>query len=67
MSQPMITTPIRKVVHLLGEYVVMEKVLDELGLETWSPVSRGYPHSTSAFAALGRIAQNDVKAQGLDG
>lgn len=27
---------------------------------TWKAVSKGYRHSTSAFAALGRLTQKDV-------
>lgn len=37
-------------------YQVFEQELNG----TWSAVSKPYPHSTSAFAALGRLVQKDM-------
>lgn len=49
--------PIRKVVlGDDGQYRVYELI----GI-TFTPVSKPYGHSTSAFAALGRLTQTDTK------
>jgi len=66
MSETTITLPRRKVVKIAEEgYQVWE--LNPDGFE-WSRVSKVYAHSTSAFAALGRLTQkdtaNDEQSQG---
>lgn len=39
-------------------YCVMQKMLDSSGnYAGWKQVSKGYGHSTSAFAAMGRLVQ----------
>lgn len=40
-------------------YAVFEQQTDG----SWLQVSKLYPHSTSAFAAMGRLYQKDVRAQ----
>lgn len=35
------------------------------GVFIYKLVSKGYPHSTSAFAALGRLTQKDTLASGM--
>lgn len=43
-------------------YCVMQKMTDSTGAETgWKHVSKGYSHSTSAFAALGRLLQKSIE------
>ncbi len=46
-----LTVPVRRVRRVAGGYVVQE--LTALG--RWKKVSAYYQHSTSAFAALGRM------------
>lgn len=61
--------PIRRVTRAVEHpctnerlYYVSEKVQDEQGnFAGWRYVSKGYRHSTSAFAALGRLVQKDIK------
>ena len=57
-NQPeFIELPIRKVKHTPGfGYKVLQKVDG-----VWLTVSKDYAHSTSAFAALGRLVQKDTK------
>lgn len=43
----------------VGQYVVIEY---SPAFGEWREVSKWYSHSTSAFAALGRLTQKDVKA-----
>lgn len=38
-------------------------VVRELVSGTWRPKSKGYVHSTSAFAALGRLLQKQIKEE----
>lgn len=48
--------PYEKVRH----YCVMQRMTDEDGSYAgWKHVSKGYAHSTSAFAALGRLVQKN--------
>jgi hypothetical protein len=51
-----ITLPRRKVQRFAGGYQVVER--KKTG---WHPVSKFYPHSTSALAKLGRLVQADSK------
>lgn len=58
--------PYLKVVRMLpnpdGEryYCVMQKMIDKGGKYAgWKHISKGYVHSTSAFAALGRLVQKN--------
>ncbi len=54
--------PIRKVHRTLeGDYIVLEKVSQRNGGKLWQSASKRYGHSTSAFAALGRLYQKDVE------
>jgi len=54
MSQALVSIPLRKVAKLPdGHYVVLE----EDASYDWVEVSKHYQHSTSAFAALGRLTQ----------
>lgn len=56
MSKTTITLPKRKVVRGDdNQYRVYEMKVDG-----WMPVSKPYGHSTSAFAALGRLTQKDT-------
>ncbi len=62
MSQEL-SLPIRRVARVSApgikhQYQVFEQELNG----AWAPVSKEYPHSTSAFAALGRLYQKDVIA-----
>jgi hypothetical protein len=59
MSKLTINLPVRKVTRLTpdGHYVVVEQADDG----AWTSVSKFYPHSTSAFAALGRLTQKDTE------
>lgn len=60
MSQKLISLPLRKVKKLTdGQYVVVE----EDDSFKWVEVSKHYPHSTSAFAALGRLMQKSTEAE----
>lgn len=60
MSQKLISLPIRKVKKLPdGHYVVLE----EDDRWQWVEVSKHYPHSTSAFAALGRLTQKATEQE----
>lgn len=55
-----VTLTLREVIkNQDGTYTVIEH-LGELG---WKAKSKKYRHSTSAFAALGRLTQKDTKAQ----
>lgn len=58
---PQVYLPVRAVLREPAGrlYYVHEK--DPNG--NWPAVSKGYPHSTSAFAALGRLTQKDTKEQ----
>lgn len=48
-------------VHKVGElYFVIQGSLDEKGKTQWEIVSKGYAHSTSAFAKLGRLYQDEL-------
>lgn len=67
-----VTIPHREVVQLVEHpymdnyrfWQVTERVHDENGeFAGWRGVSKCYRHSTSAFAALGRLIQKDIKAQ----
>lgn len=56
--------PYMKVVRMVADpegersYAVMAKMHDKNGkFAGWKHVSKGYGHSTSAFAALGRLVQ----------
>lgn len=51
-----ITLPRRKVVRLDGNYHVAQ-YFNETG---WIVDGRGYRHSTSAYAKLGRLVQRDT-------
>jgi hypothetical protein len=60
-----IELPIRRVLSLHGKagkfYQVMELIeRSEEGMEQWAHLSKPYAHSTSAFAALGRLIQKDT-------
>ncbi len=58
-GQTLISTPLRKVLRCEkdGMYVVVE--LDSRHM--WVEISKPYAHSTSAFAALGRITQRQTQ------
>ena len=67
-----VTLPHREVVQAIEHpyadnyrfYFVKEKVFNEKGeYAGWRFVSKGYRHSTSAFATLGRLVQKDTKPQ----
>lgn len=63
MSQDRINLPVRRICRigaLHTNHMYQVYVQDENG--TWSPESKEYPHSTSAFAAMGRLYQKDVIA-----
>jgi hypothetical protein len=62
--QQTVTLPIRRVIyikdsvnHPKGGYQVFQKSADN---PQWNSVSKEYGHSTSAFAALGRLTQKDT-------
>jgi hypothetical protein len=63
MSKPTVKLPIRRVNRLVANpdgkrlYCVMERRADSPG---WFHASKAYEHSTSAFAALGRLTQKDT-------
>lgn len=38
-------------------------VIERTATPSWKKVSKGYPHSTSCFAKLGRLTQNDALSQ----
>lgn len=42
-----------------GMYVVRQRQLDG----NWLPASKEYAHSTSAFAALGRLVQKEIYSE----
>jgi hypothetical protein len=44
-----------------GTYAELYYVVERQGM-SWLPISRGYPHSTSAYAKLGRITAHQVEA-----
>jgi hypothetical protein len=54
-----IELPIRRVTKKGGGYVVIELV-GSTYVDDWKEVSKVYGHSTSAFAALGRLTQKDT-------
>lgn len=54
-----VTLPLRKVLKIKEGYVVVLFYRDSPLIEV---VSQVYGHSTSAFAALGRLVQKDVLA-----
>lgn len=64
MSDSTITIPKRRIVRIGNSskpsrddlWFVVEKNDDG----TWGEISKGYPHSTSAFAVLGRITQKEL-------
>lgn len=67
MTKQDITLPLRRVHHektwhssRRGQYVVIEW---SPSFGEWQEVSKWYNHSTSAFAALGRLTQKDVLEQ----
>jgi len=57
MSDDKVTLPRREVVRSRMDR--MYRVLEKRGL-AWVEVSKGYPHSTSAYAKLGRMTQHDT-------
>lgn len=52
---PTVTIPVRRMQRLATGYVVQQ-----LNMGDWAKVSKVYSHSTSAFAALGRLVQKDT-------
>jgi len=59
MSDETIKLPIRKVERIDGLYVVCQFTKD-CG---WIADGRGYAHSTSAYAKLGRLTHKDTAKQ----
>lgn len=61
------TIPYLKVVRLQENpdgqryYCVMEKMIKDGAYAGWKHVSKGYEHSTSAFAAMGRLVQEYIR------
>jgi ubiquinone/menaquinone biosynthesis C-methylase UbiE len=60
MSNVKVELGMRRVLKVTGKYVVIE--LQEGG---WTDVSKYYDHSTSAFAALGKLYQKELDAAGI--
>ena len=56
---PQVFLPVRKVKRVPGGYRVLE--LKSREQDFWIAVSKVYAHSTSAFAALGRLTQKQTK------
>jgi len=54
----MVTIQNKKVIKLGEGYIVVIRENDK-----WLPVSKLYGHSTSAFAALGRLVQREIEAK----
>lgn len=59
MSDEQIKVPRRKVVRLNGLYHVAQYFHDT----GWVADGRGYPHSTSAYAKLGRLVHKQTAAE----
>lgn len=50
----------RKLQKIENLYYVIEASHDSEGAVQWEVISKGYAHSTSAFAALGRLYQKEL-------
>lgn len=58
---PTVTIPARRVHRTKSEANVTIYIVQQLNMGEWVKVSEVYRHSTSAFAALGRLTQKDTK------
>jgi hypothetical protein len=61
-EKPTIILPLRKVTKRSDpdSRDLLYFVIEMTGTGDWQTVSKGYQHSTSAFAALGRLVQKDT-------